>query len=231
MYLLVIVTLVIGLLSIYGQVLSLQAARLAALQTGFAKTMILWHEGALSMASKVVTSSPTYPCSLTYTLPNGASYLQCVKPTNTPAAQTTGTVTDSSNGLNYLNATEKVHLPDSYATASNQFYSVLYTDASSSAYVLTYVTQPVTSATNPAPGYISLQPNNRLTSVTMTDLQRQLKNSGLPNYAYGTVKLTGGVYTLVTFGSLHGSGGTIYTIPSTVGSVMGPGAIAIIASP
>ena len=50
MYLLVFVTLVISLIGLYGQVLSLQAARLAAGQSAIAQAMIRWHSIAIQQA-------------------------------------------------------------------------------------------------------------------------------------------------------------------------------------
>jgi hypothetical protein len=199
MYLLVIVTLVIGMLSVYAQVLSLQAARLAAAQTGLARTMVDWHYAAVSMGAKIVDTQGLFPvgaaaCSLTYgpptALPNGVAL--CPVPAGAAGQGTTsGTVTDAANNPNFITASEQVHLPPGYNKGRYQFYSVLYRDTNSNQpYVVTFVNKPQISAANPAPGLISLPTvtgGSAQTSYTVGDLVHQLNVAGLPRYLYGTV--------------------------------------------
>lgn len=239
MYLLVFTTLVIGLLSVYAQILSLQAAQIASMQTGLARNMLVWHGAAVSMAAELTNASPptaslVFPCSLSYNSPN-AGVAKCVKPTNAISTGTpgspTGTVTDNAATpkISYLNGTEKAHLPADYTTALYQFYSVLYQDpTNSSPFVVTFVWPPVLSTTNPAPGLISLPllsgTTGRMTSFSMGDLSRQMKLIGLPFNSYGTV-ISG---KLVTASSEFQ-----YTMPPAVAGnpVVKDGSLAIISSP
>ena len=222
MYLLVFVTLIIGMVGIYAQVLSLQAARIAASQTGLAKAMMVWHGGAVSMASAIINTSPAIfthgssPCSLTYTVPSGVGISKCTKPSG--SGDPFGVVMDNSNSLYHISATEYVHIPTGFTT---QFYSILYEDTSvSQYYVVTFLAKPTISATNPAPGFLALPPNNRLISFTNDDLLHQLSLSGLPSYSYGAAKSTGGTSVLVSPG--FGRGGTAnsfqYNLPLLGGS-------------
>jgi len=249
MYLLAIVTLIIGMLSIYAQVLSVQAARIAANQTGLAVTMETWHSAAVSMAANIIDNPPaggiTYPCSLTITPPNGIA--PCVPPNGT--GDTYGTVTIGSptyalNNICKANCStvpqnEPVHLPADYNKAMYQFYSVLYSDPSGGQpYVVTFVQAPVISASNPAPGFISLPPTGHMTSLSTADLLRQLQVSGFPDFAYGTIttSVVNGIpcsgstcSVLVTPSSQRGSTTVQFTIPLSAG--LNNGAIAIASSP
>lgn len=199
MYLLVFITLIIGLVGIYAQVVSLEAARIASNMTGLAKNMIIWHSAAISMGASIVDTgsftSASSPCSLTYTLPTAVSVVQCPAPLG--SGSTTGTVTDASGNRNQIvnrfsGTPETVHLPSDFDATKTQFYSILYYDSSSSqSFVVTFVLKPTLSATNPAPGYLALPPSKNLISYTTGDLLHQLSLSGLPKYSYGTVKTTG----------------------------------------
>lgn len=237
MYLLVVVTLVIGLLSIYAQVLSLQAARYAASLTGMANTMVIWHGAAVSMGADILKHPPgglSLPCNLTNVSAYGLT--PCAAPTNSPSSS--GTVTDSSNNLNYISATEKVHLPLDYKAATYQFYSVLYRDtANNQPYVVTFACAPgVGTCTpgalyNPAPGYLSLASSpSSLTSLTPGDLLHQFTVLGIPDYSFGTAK---GTTTSVLMTQNYASIGTIrYNLPMNGASAVLPaGAIAVVSSP
>jgi hypothetical protein len=137
MFLLVFATLITGLIGIYAEVMSLQAARMAANQNGIAQAMLTWHAAAVSMAVSIIKTNPAaYPgapgtgpgavgCSLTYTSPS-ASITTCPSPqfmsnqmggvsVSGPSAPT-GTVTDGSPSpiLNLINV---------YNSGSNQYYT------------------------------------------------------------------------------------------------------------
>lgn len=145
MYLLVIVTLIVGLLGVYAQIVALQAARYASSLSGLGKTMVLWHGAAVSMGAKVVaTPGATFPCSLTIGVPTvAAGYLQnanlaapgtCKAPAG--GAATSGTVTDAvgSDSATIDAAGDKVHLPPGYDTVQHQFFSILYQDGAGGQY-------------------------------------------------------------------------------------------------
>lgn len=195
MYLLVFVTLVIGLIGIYGQILTAQTARVAASQTGFAQTMMDWHSAAVSMGGSVIkgASAPTdiIGCALTAFSPPSAS----VSPCQNTVCSGLGIVTDMTGSARYKIAldrtgpcAEDVHLSSSYKAEYYQFYSVLYAAASGARYVITWVAPPATSVTNPAPGYIAL-PTKYQTSLTMADLSQQFRNIAKASpYTYGFVK-------------------------------------------
>ena len=222
MYLLVITTLIIGLIGIYAQVLSVQAARIAAGQNGLAITMMTWHAAAVSMAASLVDGgqfpAASAPCSLSISYALGF----CPSPAGTGDAN--GTVTGAgptytfNKIANYKTGViEPVHLPVGYNASLYQFNSVLYSDPTSSQpYVITFVPQPVPSATNPAPGYLVL--NGTMTSFSMIDLSHQLQVSGLPTASYGTVQ--GGFVNTSDFQ---------FKLP--LGTGIGDGAVAIVSSP
>jgi hypothetical protein len=235
MYLLVIVTLVIGLISIYAQVLSLQAARYAANLTGMANTMVQWHGAAVSMGAAIIKTpgafpSTSTPCSLTVSNPN--SLPLCPSPTGAG----NGTVTNSSGTYNQISLSEKVHLPPSYNTQIYQFYSVLYWDTvgtspSNQPYVMTYVLPPTLSISNPAPGYLSLPalpPSaGYLTSLSTTDLLHQFSVLRFPDYAYGTVVVGTITPVLATRNyATFGTKSTQYNVPTGTRT----GSVAIISS-
>lgn len=230
MYLLAIVMLIIGTLSLYAQVLTVEAARIASRQTFMAQAMMTWHQAAVSMASAIITTGTyTAPCSLTYTLPLGSTISQCLPPLGVPQ----GTVTDGSTPpiANIISSSPNVsvHLPTGYNT-NNQFYSVLYRDAAtSSPYVITFV-RPPNPATDPgyqAPGYI-MMPNGHMTSVTLADLLHQFEVSGIASYMFGTISNNG--QTLNTIGYLRNTFTVFYTIPAGVIGAQNDGAIAIASS-
>lgn len=237
MYLLVVVTLVIGMLSIYAQVLGTQAARIAAKQTGLAANMSIWHGAAVSMAKAIISTAPgglTYPCSLSYASSN-TGVARCVAPTGAGSTGTagspTGTVTDNAGTplRSFITgSTERVHLPSDYATAQYQFYSVLYRDpGNNQPVVVTFVKPAVLSTSNPAPGYISLPTvgaSTRQTSFTSTDLLRQFKVFGISNISYGTV-ISGEMITASTDFQ--------YAMPPNVAGlpVVADGSVGIVTSP
>jgi hypothetical protein len=247
MYLLVVVTLVIGLLSIYAQVLSLQAARIAEGQTGLANTMLMWHAAAVSMGASIVDSGlfpdGTTPCSLTY----GTALAACTPPTSTingtvtggPTGYSPSSICTSNCGPAAVGApvTEPVHLPPNYATALYQFYSVLYRDTSGATpsnqpFVVTYVAPPVLSASNPAPGYLSLPPTYNLISLTSNDLLRQFSVLGVPDYAWGKAKSGVGSSVLVTRNYMSfGSKSFQYNLPlNGTSAILDTGAVAIVST-
>ena len=222
MYLLAIVTLIVGILSIYAQVLSLQAARIAANQTGFAQTMMEWHGAAVSMASKIIsTNQYAGPCSLTF----NSALTPCNAPTGSGSAN--GTVTDGGNNLNYIASGELVHLPTGYNAVSYQFYSVLYEDATTSQpYVVTYVGLPTASYGAGGGGFIKLA-SGYTTSVSLGDLMHQFQVADIPTYLYGTVNASGVLQTIAYLHNAAGNGvSAVYTIPAAAGVPNGVFAVA-----
>ncbi|MER2520595.1 MAG: hypothetical protein ABTQ34_07900 [Bdellovibrionales bacterium] len=228
MYLLVFVTLVIGLIGIYGQILTAQTARIAAGQTGFAQTMQDWHVGAVSMAVSVLKGgySPVATgCSLTdVTLPGSGGLC----PNAAACGGGSGVVTNSAGTLGSVTTggptCELVHLPSNYKAQYFQFYSVLYMPATGGRYVLTWVPPPTTG---PAPGYIVL-PTKYQTSITMSDLAQQFRNvAKAAPYTHGTVK-----NGKISFGGIKDAATQTtfpiaYDVPS---SYVKEGSIAIISS-
>lgn len=225
MYLVVFVTLVIGLIGIYAQILSLQAADAASRITVLASNMVIWHGAAVSMANAIVTTvTPTVPCSLTYVPPTGSGWPQCIA----PSGVTYGTVTDSAYSRTTINASgEYVHLPSDFLASQIQFYSVLYREASNGQfYVATFVTPPVISTTNPAPGYLTLPPNNKLISYTVSDLLHQLSIVGIPDYDYGGVRSNGTYAVMQSPALMKGTSTIQYNMP-LVGGILDTGSVAI----
>ena len=123
MYLLVFITLVIGLTSIYTQILVVQAARIAAHQTSIAQTILTWHTAAVSMAASIIATNAsggtgagssatsydvvpdTAGCSLSN--PAVANLTRCpgpkdsagnpINPSGAPTLPRSGTLTDGQN--------------------------------------------------------------------------------------------------------------------------------------
>jgi hypothetical protein len=241
MNLLVFAILIIGLIGIYAQALSLQAARLAAQQSGLATTMLTWHAAAVSMAASIIDTNPpglVLPCSLAIMPPPPPSFglPSCAAPTG----DANGTVTNAGYAPSQIFNTrtgqsEPVHLPANYDASKYQFYSVLYRDPNTNnqPYVVTFVSPPVISLQNPAPGLIVLPPVGIMTGFGLGDLTHQLQVSGVPGYSYGTVNNIGGVSTLVTGGTKYTVGtayvpGFQYTLPS---NIFTNGEVAVISSP
>lgn len=189
----------------------------------------------------------------TITIPwNGPVYLNLISVPDTPPSTGTGT-----NQCVHLASTCKTEDPysagctvsttptcgcspggcsTSYDIQKYQFYSILYQDGTTQQnQVVTFVTAPVISATNPAPGYISLVPFTGpapLLGLTTSDLLRQLNNAGAPNYTIGTFDFTGAPKLKTTIGS--------YNLPSTGGfqnlcassaTCAAQGSVALIGSP
>ena len=245
MYLLVFVTLVIGLVGIYAQVLSLQAARIASSINALGTNMVEWHLAAISMGGSILqTNLPasipvTVPCSLTFTAPAGVT--ACIPPVGSGDASGTVTV-GATSGLNNIvignpPITVPVHLPADYKIAQVQFYSILYKDASSNQYyVVTYVPPAHISANNPAPGFLSLPTSSNYISYTSSDLQHQLSISHIPDYAYGTAASNGTNEFLVSPAYEKGevyatsTGGVKTVIQYNLPAVVPTGSVAIVST-
>lgn len=232
MYMLVFVTLVLGLVSIYAQVITVQTQRLAARQVGLASTMQQWHTAAMSMANSIYyqngAAGPNTPASAGgCSLSNASQGLSaCAAPAPAIAYDIAGTVTNGSGTPNiiYDHTTQTlqcVQLPSictipsgnnclacskaGYDATDYQFYSVYVQDTvANQSYVVTYVPPPTISASNPAPGYLTLAGGFQ-TSLTQADLMQQFVNAHIPNYTYGIVK--GNVLTV--------QGGQIGGVPLT----------------
>jgi hypothetical protein len=253
MYLLAIVTLVIGLLGVYAQVLSLQAARFAASQNGLALTMMMWHDAAVSMGASIVDTGQfppgSAPCSLTWydtaapMLPWATIPDLCLSPIDLALGGSVnvsgkGTVTGMLFGASNIYNTklkpapggvEPVHLPPGYNTSVYQFYSVLYRDASDQPFIVTFVQPPVIKASNPAPGLLALPPTGHLIGLGMSDLLHQLHVSGLPSFAYGTV--TNGATTSTLIASDFQYAMPQNTATGVPKPILDNGSAAIISSP
>ncbi|MBV8061238.1 MAG: hypothetical protein JO253_06910, partial [Alphaproteobacteria bacterium] len=209
MYMLVFITLVIGLINIYAQILTVQTQRLAARQVGLARTMQQWQTAAISMANSIYyengTPATTSGCSLSINVPAGLAV--CAPPVPGVTGDAAGTVTAGGNVLNMIvnhntNATECVHLPSvctahsginctsckaSYDAADYQYYSIYVKDNTThQSFVVTFVPPPTISASNPAPGFLTLAGGYQ-TSQTQADLMQQFVNAFVPNYTYGIV--------------------------------------------
>ena len=57
MYLLTFVTLIIGIIAIYAQVLAVQTARIAATQTGIGGYMMSWQAAAVTMGANILDTN------------------------------------------------------------------------------------------------------------------------------------------------------------------------------
>lgn len=95
----------------------------------------------------------------------------------------------------------------SYDITNHQFYSFLYRDSSvNQNFVVTFVPAPTISASNPAPGYISMVNTNSgwtLSGLTISDLMRELNHAGEPNYGFGTFQNVTTTPQLVTSGPIY----------------------------
>jgi hypothetical protein len=230
MYLLVFITLVISLIGIYTQVLSLQAARLAAGQSAIAQAMIRWHETAIQQVrtAQITTIPGTNGCDLTS--PGAAG---------TPCSSVNGpvTVTATFPGAPWQNCPPAIAgqpcwnlLPPGYQTNFYSFYSIYYQPAAGQNYVITFVQKPAVAN----PGFIVL-PNNPASvtiGINMGDLMNQIRNTGLNPITYGTVSGNAGAGGLLTTQAVSNVGGgplasLTYTTPAAVNN----GAIGIISAP
>jgi len=213
MYLLTFITLLIGLIGIYAQVIALQTARMVAQQTGIAMTLIQWHSAAVSMARSVISVNasniPSAGCSLTVALPPIPGIVVCPSPV-TAGTLTGGTVTSgvvppytvgtyTLNKVMYNAAQVTVSMPSGYDTNDYQFYSILY-PMSGTYQVMTLVPAPIPSSTNPTPGYLAAIPSGILLGTTLAGLTQQLSNTSLPNYTYGPISVSGTTATLMAGG-------------------------------
>lgn len=127
MYLLVFVTLVVSLMSLYTQVMAIDIGRIAAQQKNLAQEMMEWHTAAVSMAASIVETnsggptglgasynaasvSPTAGCSLSPKVPATGITTFCPGPIN-PSTHTainggtttsTGTILDAANTFRFV---------------------------------------------------------------------------------------------------------------------------------
>jgi hypothetical protein len=245
MYLIVFVTLVVSLICTYSQVLAIQVSRVAAAQSGFAQIMLTWHTAAISMAASIIdtntgtgptTYNSTYQtngCALTYDF----AYQKCPSPVQGGSpANTKGLVTTKLNGVyvpQYIVTNsvpqhkECVRLPsttcamtgnDCAAACSTEFDvkdyefdSVLFRSGGAD-YVITFVPPTVGN------GWLQLAGGHQI-GLTAADLTRQLRNTGLPNDAYGTVRGTSIMTPGITYQNILPSG----AVPD--------GSVVVIASP
>lgn len=240
MYMLVFITLVIGLVNIYAQVLVVQTQRLAQSQVGLARTMQQWQVAAISMANSIYYENgaagpaTTAGCSLSISPPTDASnnpLALCAPPNN--SGDTNGTVTKTTGGTfnqiynHNTNAVEPVHLPPGYDAGDYQFYSVYVQDTvANQSYVVTFVKPPTLSASNPAPGFLTLAGGYQ-TSQTQADLMQQFVNAHIPNYTYGIVKSS--VVTMA--GGGIGTTPLTYSFTGLAAGVIPDNSVAMVGSP
>ena len=242
MYLLTFVTIIVGIIGIYGQVLAVQTARIAAQQTGLAGAMLSWHAAAVAVAANIIDTPGAYTavaqagCSLSYNAPAG--FTACPP----GYGESAGTVTFSGYALNIVYNRQSNNLvcvplqpvclynsgancgacTTQYDVADYQFYSILYKDSGTGGdYVVTFVPPPVTSVSNPAPGFITMAGGN-VTGFSLADLTQQLRQANTSAYAYGTVTSSG-----VLTPNKSVIAGSYYHVP--VGIPVG--SLAVVASP
>lgn len=176
MYLLVFTFFIVALIGIYAEVLGVQAARLAAQQSGIAQTMLTWHNAAVSLAQYVVHPSPSTPCSLTASL--NSTVANCT--TNIPGnANSKVTVTGgsyTSDGVHYYYP----QIPSGYNTTIYQWNSIAYLmPPNNTLTVITYI-----PPNNTPPGFLTLATGSQI-GLTASDLLQQLRNVGAPLVSYG----------------------------------------------
>jgi hypothetical protein len=250
MYLLVVTTFLIAIIGIYAQVAALQTARMAAGQSSIGQAMLQWHTAGISMASSIIKTNTILPttyasmatagCYVSYVKPTGASSLSfCPSPenpigtaVNSPQA-TGGTITKNGsptvlNKIALNGNTVPVHLDSNYNYNNYQFYSLLFQATAGQNigqnFVLTFVPMPSPSGSlSPASIPLTLATNTQI-GLTSGDLLRQLSNTNISNFSYGTINATSIPYTVVT-------AGTTYVLPAGFTFNNANGAPAIITSP
>ncbi len=233
MYLVTFLILILSIIGVYAQTLSVQAARIYANQAGFAHTVLAWHYSAAEQArfAGINNGNTNTGCSLTSSLITPAICTSSVagNPDITVDGTQPGALTACSTTPT---APCWTGLPPGYNKSPYTFNSVYYTVQQGQTYVVTYVLKPTISATNPAPGFITL-PDAGGTQIgfTIDELAKQLKHTNLPVYSYGTVK--GGVLQTAAIANT----GTLANIQPTLpkdafgNSLIPDGAVAIVSVP
>ncbi len=191
MFLVVFVTLVISIIALFGQVLTLQTAKINAAQIGLMQTMMAWHAGAVAVGKTIL------PASLT----TAGCYLN---------AGLTG-VTNCPSSVAIAN------VPPGYNFGQFSFNSLAFvTPPPAVAYVVTYV--GATAATGnlvlPGNGAGAFE-----TGYSMKDLSRQFARAVPVYLAYGSVT-SSGILTIVAKSGGSATGdtppATTYSIPISI---------------
>jgi hypothetical protein len=241
MFLLTFVLMIVAILGTYTQVYALATARIFASQTGVASEMIAWHNAALSVANNVVTSPTVVPmgltgCSLSKSLGTPAKCPTAPTVSGPSTAYVGGTVPYTYN----VGAQSRSlpYLSSGYNSAVYEWKSIAFQmPPNNGYYVVTYIDPtPAISATNPAPGLLnSGSAVPRQLGVSANDLTQQLRLTGIPVFAFGTVKnptnsaatMTPTSITPVINTAYNGTPITVvYNLPPTIKD----GSVAIISS-
>ncbi|MGE3622680.1 MAG: hypothetical protein AB7H77_02225 [Bdellovibrionales bacterium] len=239
MFLLTFVLMVIAVIATYTQVFAIEAIRLFENQTGVAKTMLIWHNAASSLAGGVINSSSftatgcsltpgfgaSCPAGSTVTINAGGS-ASSVKVTNSQCAYQTNTICYPNIPVGY--SPSNMYQWKSLAYKTNPTDLNGNADTSSN-YVLTYVDPPTISAGNPAPGFVATASATQL-NVTIPDIHRQFQKLNIPTYSFGFVSQIGGQKKLIVAPIMDTDGNLMpmsYSVPASVPT----GSLAIISSP
>jgi len=194
MYIFVFVFMLMGVLGLYTQVYTLQAAKMFSRQTAIAQTMLLYHNTSYAFArannTGVATLSSTY-CYQTY----GVSVSKCAW----------GTLQIGAGQTN---------LPVGFNAATYAFPSVVY-EMGGVRYLLTYVSPPTANAVND-------MPNTPPIGFSVAHLFQQMKNTGVSPLLYG--RISANVFTTNMIAQNPSSAATYsitYPVLSSIGLVDG----------
>lgn len=202
MFLMVYVTLVVGLIGVFSQVYTLQAARMYANQNAIAKAMLAWHTTAEAFVTKSVSLtsySGAQGCDLTTTITPGV-----VNACRNQAGQDifVNLQTAPTGFANCTAAATNCWVSrDSYSgSGTYTFFSIAYRSGTpAQSYVLTYVPPP-TAADALGNRLVSLPGSGataaRSIGITIDSLFRQLSKTNLDIMAYGTIVTQSGVQYL-----------------------------------
>ncbi len=226
MYLLVMVMFVVSLIGLYAQVLSVQVSRIDRAQVGMMQTLVSWHQAASNFAMMNLTAPPppvyseitlnattdvtTTGCLLTYpAVGTGYGFGNCSADVSAPS-----TYLPRPNGSTHIHPFPAGFYNGTLGAFSGlKFYSLLYKDASGTAYVLTFVPKP-TTATGTV--YVPEASNGTDTGYMMKDLVGQFARRAPQNLTYGIVTAATPP-TLIPATMAQVNGATVtYTLPSGV---------------
>lgn len=150
MFLMVYVTLVIGLIGVFSQVYTLQAARMYANQNAVANTMLAWHTVATAYAEKTIHSADITAsgCDLTHTSVRLPASNPCTNNPSGTAAQIFVGNSKPTSIANYCNGSSVTSNcwvdQSSFSGAQNfNYYSIVY-QSSGNYYLVTFVPPPPT---------------------------------------------------------------------------------------
>jgi hypothetical protein len=206
MFLVVFVTLVISIISLYAQVLGLEAKKIAHSQHGMMQTMLTWHNAAVALVHPYLVSGATtvitnLPCQVS------KSASVTINFTPVPTCLITGAT------KLYLASTNI--LPSGYNTTSFTFYSLVAasTTSPSQDYVVTFVHDTDDHTTT---GNLMLPDNSGYSiGYSFQSLSQQFANAAPPNTSFGFVTQSG-YLTVNNVGSAGAGTQLLYSIPSAI---------------